>query len=405
MGVASGWRRRWADWAVADGDVTRRRGRHARGAARHRGRRRRRRPGDQVVGARQPRRRSRRPVLVAPAEPHVQHRHRLQPWARAGRSSRCSRLVRRGFLLSAALASDRTVRRGGAAASCSAARRQPRRPGRSAAATASWAAAWSTSSTRSGGRCSTWPTPRVVSAASCLWCRLRQPGDARPVGTRSGSSGEEVPAALAGQRLDRVVAMVGRQPAEAAALVAGGGVRVDGTRRPAVGPGWPAGRGARSSCGSRRGRGPPPRAVVDVPVVHVDDDVVVVDKPAGLVVHPGAGKSTGTLCQGPARPLPGVAAVGEPDRPGIVHRLDNGTSGLMLVARTPGPTTAWSPRSPPGRSIGATGPWRGALRRPRGRGRRPHRALGREPTGWPSRARQGGPHPLRGPATSSSRWW
>ena len=74
---------------------------------------------------------------------------------------------------------------------------------------------------------------------------------------------------------------------------------------------------------------------VDVPVVHVDGHVVVVDKPAGLVVHPGAGQRDGTLVHGLLHLFPDLADVGDPMRPGIVHRLDKGTSGLMVVARTP----------------------------------------------------------------------
>jgi 23S rRNA pseudouridine1911/1915/1917 synthase len=68
--------------------------------------------------------------------------------------------------------------------------------------------------------------------------------------------------------------------------------------------------------------------------VYEDDDVVVVDKPAGLVVHPGAGHGDGTLVNGLLARYD-LAAVGEPARPGIVHRLDRETSGLLVVARTP----------------------------------------------------------------------
>jgi 23S rRNA pseudouridine1911/1915/1917 synthase len=73
---------------------------------------------------------------------------------------------------------------------------------------------------------------------------------------------------------------------------------------------------------------------VVVPVVHADDDLLVVDKPAGLVVHPGSGNATGTLVQGLLARYPEIATVGDPARPGIVHRLDKDTSGLLLVART-----------------------------------------------------------------------
>ncbi|MDQ6838017.1 MAG: RluA family pseudouridine synthase, partial [Actinomycetota bacterium] len=78
---------------------------------------------------------------------------------------------------------------------------------------------------------------------------------------------------------------------------------------------------------------------VTVSVLHADDDVIVVDKPAGLVVHPGAGHARGTLVQGLVATYPDladlVARVEGDDavRPGIVHRLDRGTSGLLMVAR------------------------------------------------------------------------
>jgi 23S rRNA pseudouridine1911/1915/1917 synthase len=72
---------------------------------------------------------------------------------------------------------------------------------------------------------------------------------------------------------------------------------------------------------------PPP----GIAVRYDDDDLLVVDKPAGVVVHPARGHQTGTLAQA----LAGVAAGGETGRAGIVHRLDRDTSGLLVVARSP----------------------------------------------------------------------
>jgi 23S rRNA pseudouridine1911/1915/1917 synthase len=78
-----------------------------------------------------------------------------------------------------------------------------------------------------------------------------------------------------------------------------------------------------------------PDPEVAVPVLHEDDDLLVIDKPSGLVVHPGAGQRTGTLVHGLLARYPELVGVGpDPSRPGIVHRLDKGTSGLLLVART-----------------------------------------------------------------------
>ena len=71
---------------------------------------------------------------------------------------------------------------------------------------------------------------------------------------------------------------------------------------------------------------------VSVGLAYEDEHLVVVDKPAGITVHPGAGATAGTL----AAQLLTLGAVGgdDPDRPGIVHRLDRDTSGLLVVART-----------------------------------------------------------------------
>lgn len=75
-------------------------------------------------------------------------------------------------------------------------------------------------------------------------------------------------------------------------------------------------------------------SAVEFTVVHDDDDVIVIDKPSGLVVHPGAGHPDKTLVNGLLARYPEISAVGEPFRPGIVHRLDRDTSGLMVIARS-----------------------------------------------------------------------
>jgi 23S rRNA pseudouridine1911/1915/1917 synthase len=69
-------------------------------------------------------------------------------------------------------------------------------------------------------------------------------------------------------------------------------------------------------------------------VVYVDDDIIVINKAAGVVVHPASGHGNGTLVNGILALYPEVATVGQPGRPGIVHRLDSGTTGMMVVART-----------------------------------------------------------------------
>jgi 23S rRNA pseudouridine1911/1915/1917 synthase len=74
--------------------------------------------------------------------------------------------------------------------------------------------------------------------------------------------------------------------------------------------------------------------VPDVAILYEDDHVIVVDKPAGLVVHPGAGRPGNTLMDLLTATRPSMVGVGEPGRWGIVHRLDRDTSGVMVVAKT-----------------------------------------------------------------------
>ncbi len=69
-------------------------------------------------------------------------------------------------------------------------------------------------------------------------------------------------------------------------------------------------------------------------IVYEDADLLVVNKPAGMVVHPGTGQATGTLAAAALAHAPEIAGVGGPRRPGIVHRLDKGTSGLLVIAKT-----------------------------------------------------------------------
>jgi len=85
---------------------------------------------------------------------------------------------------------------------------------------------------------------------------------------------------------------------------------------------------------------PEPRSVeleaeeIPLDVRYEDSDLAVIAKPAGLVVHPGAGVARGTLVHALLHRYPEIASVGGPGRPGIVHRLDKDTSGLLVVART-----------------------------------------------------------------------
>ncbi len=75
---------------------------------------------------------------------------------------------------------------------------------------------------------------------------------------------------------------------------------------------------------------------IPLPIVFEDQDLVVVDKPAGMVVHPAAGHSHGTLVNALLHHVDDLSGIGGEKRPGIVHRLDRGTSGLMVVAKNDG---------------------------------------------------------------------
>ena len=72
----------------------------------------------------------------------------------------------------------------------------------------------------------------------------------------------------------------------------------------------------------------------DIDVIHADDDIIVVDKPAGMIVHRAPGYADGTLCDHLLQMFPDMAGVGSVERPGVVHRLDRDTSGVMVFART-----------------------------------------------------------------------
>jgi 23S rRNA pseudouridine1911/1915/1917 synthase len=137
----------------------------------------------------------------------------------------------------------------------------------------------------------------------------------------------------AGSRLDRALAErkeIGTRSL-AERLLREGAVTVDGVSQPKS---HRLGAGARVEVSlPASARGLQPEAVT-VRTVYEDEHLVVVDKPAGMTVHPGAGASTGTL----AAQLLSLGATGgdDPERPGIVHRLDRDTSGLLVVARSEG---------------------------------------------------------------------
>ncbi|WP_205698410.1 RluA family pseudouridine synthase [Conexibacter sp. SYSU D00693] len=135
----------------------------------------------------------------------------------------------------------------------------------------------------------------------------------------------------AGERLDALLAEPLGSRSRAARLIEAGAVTVDGA---AVAKRHKVAAGEVVEVDDGADAPPAPEdvgATVDFAVPYEDEHLLVVDKPAGLVVHPGKGNRTGTLAQA----LAGVAAGGEDGwRAGIVHRLDRDTSGLLVVAKS-----------------------------------------------------------------------
>jgi 23S rRNA pseudouridine1911/1915/1917 synthase len=141
-----------------------------------------------------------------------------------------------------------------------------------------------------------------------------------------------VPPEAAGERLDRFLALLEEVGSRAAAerLIEEGRVLVDGAPRPKSHRLDPGEKLALDVPESRPSELQPEE--LDLRIAWEDEHLLVVDKPAGIVVHPSAGHARGTLVHG----LLGraIAGGGEAQRPGIVHRLDRDTSGLLVVARS-----------------------------------------------------------------------
>ena len=147
----------------------------------------------------------------------------------------------------------------------------------------------------------------------------------------------------AGERLDRIAhrRLAGLSRSETARWIGAGLVRLDGRRRP---PGrrcqegqqvritLPAG-GIRPLSRPPGEQDPLEPEPVPLDVLYEDDGLVVLNKAAGIVVHPGPGHPRGTVANRLLHRYPEMRDVGPPGRPGLVHRLDRGTSGLLLAAR------------------------------------------------------------------------
>lgn len=151
--------------------------------------------------------------------------------------------------------------------------------------------------------------------------------------TRERTTRVRAPAAATGERIDRYLARVlDLSRSQVQGLLREGHVTAAGTPIKA----------SYLLRGEERidVRIPPPRPTALTPeagpiqLLHEDEHLLVVDKPAGLIVHPGSGVPNGTLVNRLLHHYPEIAGVGSAQRPGIVHRLDIGTTGALAIART-----------------------------------------------------------------------
>jgi 23S rRNA pseudouridine1911/1915/1917 synthase len=140
-----------------------------------------------------------------------------------------------------------------------------------------------------------------------------------------------IPASLAGFRLDQALARL--LPAESrtrlAKLIDEGHVRVDGAHAAAKLK-MKSGETVEVRLAPRVEESAFQPEAIALDIIHEDEDVLVLDKPAGLVVHPGSGNWAGTMLNALLHHAPGLEQLA---RAGIVHRLDKDTSGLLVVAR------------------------------------------------------------------------
>jgi 23S rRNA pseudouridine1911/1915/1917 synthase len=141
-----------------------------------------------------------------------------------------------------------------------------------------------------------------------------------------------VPAESEGTRLDQfLVSMLPHSRSQIQRLIKDGLVMVAGRPAKANQP-VKAGQDVAVDVPAPVEATPQPEAL-PLPILYQDTDLIVVDKPAGMVVHPAAGHATGTLVNALLHHVDDLSGIGGEKRPGIVHRLDRGTSGLMVVAK------------------------------------------------------------------------
>lgn len=141
-----------------------------------------------------------------------------------------------------------------------------------------------------------------------------------------------VPPESEGTRLDQfLTSMLPQSRSQIQRLIKDGGVTIGGH---AVKANQPAKAGQEITVDVPAPIDPVPAPeALPLPILYQDSDVIVIDKPAGMVVHPAAGHASGTLVNALLHHVDDLSGIGGEKRPGIVHRLDRGTSGLMVVAK------------------------------------------------------------------------
>jgi 23S rRNA pseudouridine1911/1915/1917 synthase len=156
---------------------------------------------------------------------------------------------------------------------------------------------------------------------------------------QNSNSGQRLDVIVAGDegstRLDRVLALrlSGLSRSRLKALILAGQVAVKGA--PVRDPAYHVAAGDTITIDVPEAIDPEPKGEdIALDIVHEDDDIIVIDKPSGLVVHPAAGHETGTLVNALiAHCGASLSGIGGVRRPGIVHRLDKDTTGLMVAAK------------------------------------------------------------------------
>jgi len=183
---------------------------------------------------------------------------------------------------------------------------------------------------RTSSSCPAWGCSSSFRSGACGSTELESPHQRRTVETRS----LPLPDGLAGERTDTALAkLMGFSRSFAVEVIEAGGVTADGVAL-SKSDRLQAGSWLEVSWQPRQAPVIVPMHVPELTVVHDDDDLIVIDKPVGVAAHPSVGWTGPTVLGALAGAGYRIATSGASERAGIVHRLDAGTSGLMVVAKS-----------------------------------------------------------------------